>query len=212
MEDQGFTRIKEIKKLLNSNSFEFNNFEYKTKPIRANKSIFEKKILLYLKYNKLAFIDEKYLHKEELRKLLSTISEVKELPGALLQLSSLSSFEACHILVHEKGKPVGQNYLALHRKNEETKLISVQNFNSLYNLVKKSKNKIFSQSLNLKSDLSIVGNFLAKEIDLKNYSVIYLMSCNSFLPPSPKEQDAFQTFSEFLHPLLLKILDKEKMQ
>ena len=210
MEDQGFTRIKEIKKLLNSNFFEFNNFEYKTKPIRANKSIFEKKILTNFKLHKLTILEKKYFHKEELRKLLSTISEVKELPSALLKLSILGSFEACHVLVHEKGKPVGQNYLALHGKNEETKLIPAQNFNSLYNLIKKSKNKIFSQSLILKNDLSVVGNFLAKEIDLKNYSVIYLMSCNSFLPPSPKEQDAFQTFSIFLHPLLLKILDKEK--
>lgn len=210
MEDQGFTRIKEIKKLLSSNSFELNNFEYKAKPIRAAKSIFEKKVLISFKINKQTELEQKYLHKEELRKLLSSISEVKELPAAILKLPALSSFEACHILVHEKGKPVGQNYLALHGESAETKLMAVQNFNSLFNLVKKSKNKIFSQSLTLKDDLSVVGNFLAKEIDLKNYSVIYLMSRNSFLPPSSDEQDEFQELSSFLHPLLLKILDKEK--
>jgi two-component system NtrC family sensor kinase len=210
VEDQGFTRIKEIKKLLSSNSFELDNFEYKSKPIRATKSIFEKKILISLKTSKEQELEQKYLHKEELRKLLSSIAEVKELPAAILKLPHLSSFESCHVLVHEKGKPVGQNYLALHGENEETKLIAVQNFNSLFNLVKKSKNKIFNQSLNLKDDLAVVGNFLAKDIDLKNYSVIYLISRNSFLPPSPEEQDEFQALSAFLHPLLLKILDKEK--
>ena len=170
MEDQGFTRIKEIKKLLSSNSFELNNFEYKAKPIRAAKSIFEKKILTSFKNSKQTELEKKYLHKEELRKLLSSISEVRELPAAILKLPHLNSFESCHILVHEKGKPVGQNYLALHGENEETKLIAVQNFNSLFNLVKKSKNKIFSQSLTLKDDLAVVGNFLAKDIDLKNIS------------------------------------------
>jgi len=210
VEDQGFTRIKEIKKLLSSNSFELNNFEYKARPVKASKSIFEKKILASFKNNKQSELEKKHLHKEELRKLLSSISEVKELPAAILKLPRLSTFESCHVLVHEKGKPVGQNYLAYHGENEETKLIAVQNFNSLFNLVKKSKNKNFNQSLNLKDDLSVVGNFLAKEIDLKNYSVIYLVSRNSFLPPDIEEQEEFQALSFFLHPLLLKILDKEK--
>ena len=95
MEDQGFTRIKEIKKLLNSNSFDFNNLEFKTKPIRSNKSIFEKKFIISLKFNKLTHLEEKYLHKEDFRKLLSNISEVKELPAALLMLPNSKTFEAC---------------------------------------------------------------------------------------------------------------------
>lgn len=167
-------------------------------------------MLTSLKVTRQKELEQKYLHKEELRKLLFSISEVKELPAAILNLPPLSTFESCHVLVHEKGKPVGQNYLALHGENEETKLIEVQKFNSLFNLVKKSKNKIFNQSLTLKDDLAVVGNFLAKEIDLKNYSVIYLVSRNSFLPPSDEEQQEFSGLSLFLHPLLIKILDKEK--
>lgn len=210
MEDQSFTRIKEIKKLLGSGSPELSSLEFKAKPVRFTKSSFEKKILSSIKNIKQNDLERKHQHKEELRRLLFSISEVKELPAAILNLPSLSSFESCHVLVHEKGKPVGQNYYAYHGENQETKLIAVQNFNSLFNLVKKSKNKIFNQSLSLKDDLSVVGNFLAKEIDLKNYSVIYLISRNSFLPPSTEEQNEFQALSAFLHPLLLKILDKEK--
>lgn len=210
MEDQSFTRIKEIKKLLSSQSPELSKLNFKSKPLRFSKSSFEKKVLNSFRLAKSIEIERKYLRKEELRKLLFTISEVKELPAAILGLPTLNSFESCHVLVHEKGKPVGQNYFANHGENQETKLIAVQNFNSLFNLVKKSKNKIFNQSLSLKDDLSVVGNFLAKEIDLKNYSVIYLISRNSFLPPSPEEQEEFQALSSFLHPLLLKILDKEK--
>ena len=210
MEDQNFTRIKEIKKLLNSQSFELSNFEYKSRPIRFSKSIFEKKILLSLKLTKQKILEQKYLHKEELRKLLFSILEVKELPAAIINLPPLSTFESCHVLVHEKGKPVGQNYLAMHGESKETTLIAVQNFNILFNLVKKSKNKIFNQALSFKDDLAVVGSFLAREIDLKNYSVIYLVSKNSFLIPSLEEQEEFQDLSLFLNPLLIKILDREK--
>ncbi len=210
MEDQGFTRIKEIKKLLGSKALGPDSLRYKAKPIRFAKSSVEKRILSSLKNFKQAEIENKYLLKEELRKLLFSISEIKDLPSALLKFPSLATFESCHVLVHEKGKPVGQNYLAFPGEVAETKLISIQNFNSLFNLIKKSKNKIFSQSVTLKEDLAVVGNFLAREIDLKNYSVIYLVSKNSFLPPSSEEQTQFQGLSLFLHPLLVKILDKEK--
>lgn len=210
MEDQGFTRIKEIKKLLGSGTLEPHNFQYKSKPIRFTKSAAEKRILTILKSEKQHDVEGKYLLKEELRTLLFSISEIKDLPNAILNFPSLTTFESCHVLVHEKGKPVGQNYLSSHGENAETKLIGVQNFNSLFNLVKKSKNKIFNQSVSLKDDLAVVGNFLAREIDLKNYSVIYLVSRNSFLPPSSQEQAQFQSLSLFLYPLLVKILDREK--
>lgn len=211
MEDQSPTRFKEVKKLLSLSSEELMALPLKVKPLRFSKSSFEKKIFQTLKNDKkeseLLF---KFNYKEELRKLLLSIDEVKELPKAILKLSALNSFESVHVLVHEKGKPVGQNYFYNHSNYEETRLISIQSFNSLFNLVKKSKNKIFNQSANLKDDLDIVGNFLAKEIDLKNYSVIYLISRNSFLPPSDEEQELFQSLSGHLLPLLMKILDKEK--
>ncbi|MBC7539857.1 MAG: HAMP domain-containing histidine kinase [Bacteriovorax sp.] len=211
MEDQSPARIKEVKKFLSSDPSELISLPLKVKPLRFSKSTFEKKIFNALKNSKKdPGLESKFLFKEELRKLLLSTNEIKELPSAILKLTALNSFESCHVLVHEKGKPVGQNYFYNHSNYEETRLISIQSFNSLFNLVKKSKNKIFNQSLNLKNDLDVVGNFLAKEIDLKNYSVIYLISRNSFLPPSDEEQELFQSLSGHLQPLLMKILDKEK--
>lgn len=211
MEDQSPAGIKEVKKFLSYNALELSSLPLKAKPLRFSKSTFEKKVFQAIKNNKInSDLDFKFQYKEELRRLLLSTNEVKELPKAILKLNALNSFESCHVLVHEKGKPVGQNYFFNHSNFEETKLISIQSFNSLFNLVKKSKNKIFNQSLNLKDDLEVVGNFLAKEIDLKNYSVIYLISRNSFLPPSFEEQELFQGLSGHLQPLLMKILDKEK--
>ena len=211
MEDQSPTGIKEVKNFLNSTPDELISIALKAKPLRFSKSTFEKKIFNAIKNSKIDHeLESKYLFKEELRRLLIATNEVRELPKAILKLTRLSSFESCHVLVHEKGKPVGQNYFYNYANFEETKLISIQCFNSLFNLVKKSKNKNFNQSLNLKDDLDVVGSFLAKEIDLKNYSVIYLISRNSFLPPSSEEQELFQSLSGHLQPLLMKILDKEK--
>lgn len=209
MEDQNFTRIKEIKKFLNLPEGELVNTAFKAKPVRLSKSPLEKKLLSTLK-TKGSEIERKNSYKEELRSLLESISEIGELPRAILSLPVLNSFDSCHVLVHEKGKPVGQNYLAYFGKTEDPKLISVQSFNTLYNLVKKSKNKTFSQTPNLKEDLSLVGYFLARELDLKNHSVIYIVSRHSFLSPSTDEQTDFQQLAQFLNPLLIKILDKEK--
>jgi signal transduction histidine kinase len=211
VEDQSPTGIKEIKKQLSSSLEELAIQPIQQKPLRFTKSSFEKKLFSSLRGQAAhKEIYKKYLFKEELRNLLLTTTEAKDLPRAILSLSSLKSFESAHVLVHEKGKPVGQNYFYTQTGFEEIKLISIKSFNSLYNLVKKSKNKIFTQTLLLNDDLEVVGNFLAKEIDLKNYSVIYLISRNSFLPPDQDEQDLFQSLSHQFQPLLMKILNNEK--
>ncbi len=209
MEDKDSTRAKEVKRLIVSNEAVL--FNLKTKPVKIVRNSFEKRVLQTLKQKKNnEQLEKKLIFKEEIRKLMASVAEIKDLPLAILNLSQFSNYEACHVLVHEKGKPIGQNYLASGGENKEAKLITVQSFNSLFNLVKKSKNKIFSQSLNLKDDLHVLGNFLAKEIDLKNYSVIYLVSRNSFLPPDNFEQEDFQSLSHFLLIALVQILDREK--
>ena len=114
--------------------------------------------------------------------------------------------------MHEKGKPIGHNYSCLHGQTQAPKTITIQNFNNIFNLVKKSKNKIFNQSASNIQDLSLVGTFLAKEIDLKTHSIIYLISRNSFIPPSEEEQSDFNSLSAFLPSLLTKTLDKEKVE
>jgi hypothetical protein len=211
VEDQNPAGIKEAKGILNSSLQGAASAPLKTKPLRFSKSSFEKKVFQSIKNLKInPTLEAKFLYKEELRRLLLLTNEIKELPRAILRLAPFNSFESCHLLVHEKGKPVVQNYFYNISNFEEIRLMSIQSFNSLFNLVKKSKNKIFSQSISLKDDLDVVGNFLAKEIDLKDYSVIYLISRNSFLPPGEDEQELFQNLSSHLLPFLMRILDKEK--
>ncbi len=209
MEDKDSARAKEVKRLVFSN--ETLLLKLKTKPLKLVKSSIERQILSEIRHNSsFENLEKKVLLKEEIRKLMLSVSEIKDLPLAILKLSTFLSYEVCHVLVHEKGKPIGQNYSARLKVANDPKLITVQNFNSLFNLVKKSKNKNFSQTLNLKDDLNVIGNFLAKEIDLKNYSVIYLISRNSFLPPDGNEIEDFRELSNYLLVALVQILDREK--
>jgi signal transduction histidine kinase len=210
VEDQSATRIKEIKKYLVNNTSKSYIRSLRYKPVKPPRQVLEKRFLSLLKQENQQSINEKNLLRNELRYLLLNIDEIKTLPANILALSLFSHFECCHILVHEKGKPIGLNYFYRFSDEDSSKTISVQSFNNIYSLVKKSKNKIFNQSNTLKDDLDLVGNFLAKEIDLKNHSVIFLISRNSFLPPSEDEQHHFLYLCSFLSPLLYKLLDKEK--
>lgn len=210
MEDQSFTRIKEIKKYLASPKGERSFSSLLFKPIKPGKVHLDKKFFTHLNSSDLQSINEKVLLRNEMRNILLNIDELRYLPQAIISLHYFNSFECCHLLVHEKGKPQGLNYFYQFNSEENIKPIHIQSFNNIYNLIKKSKNKIFSQSNAFKDDLDLVGNFLAKEIDLRNHSVICLISRNSFLPPSTEELEHFFILSSFLTPVLNKLLDREK--
>jgi signal transduction histidine kinase len=213
VEDQDPARIKEIKKNLSirhGDSLGTGVLALKSRPLKYPSTQYERKVFSQIKENSNGFLQHKISQTLELGHLLLTTHSIYELSECLLRLFPFKQFESCHVLVHEKGKPVGDNYVYDHATFGNTKTISIQNFNSPYNLIKKSKNKIFTQSLTLKDDLDVVGNFLGKEIDLKNYSVICLISRNSFLSPSQAEQDDFYLVTSLLPPLLNKILNSEK--
>lgn len=213
MEDQDSARIKEIKKALSfplGEPLHLSSASFDSKINKYPSSQYEKKIFSQIKNNSPKGLKHKTSLTLELKQMISQTHTIQELAEKLLQLSPFRQFEACHILIHEKGKPVGQNYSYDHAVFGNSKNITIQSFNSLFNLIKKSKNKIFTQSLTLKDDLDVVGNFLGKEIDLKNYSVICLISRNSFLSPSTEEQDNFNLMTSLLPPLLNKILGSEK--
>lgn len=210
MEDQSTARIKEIKKYL---SLDGQDHLYKSelsRPLRLLRSSVEKRINASIKKDRPSDLGRSLFFRNQLKTILLNSDEIRSLPTQILDLDHFKQFESCHILVHEKGKPEGQNFLNSHHAEEEIKSISIQSFNNIYTHVKKSKNKIFNQALVFKNDLDLVGNFLAKEIDLKNHSVICLISRNSFLPPSDEEQAHFLSLCSFLLPVLNRLLDKEK--
>jgi len=209
MEDQNSTRSKEIKKLLTKDSRdEFHHL--RIKPLKYFKSSLDRRFRHAIKLENDKTVLEKIYFNDQYKNLITTIEEIKLLPACILKLDLMQSFETCQLLVHEKGNPIGQNYSFDYTGEESFKTISLQNFNLLYNQVKKSKNKNFNLSEALKNDLNIIGNFLAKEIELKNHNVILIVSRNSFLLPEASEHESFNNLISFIIPVLNKTLDKEK--
>jgi len=148
--------------------------------------------------------------REELDKLFVKLESLETLPKNLIENIVFNTYESCQILIHERGKPVIDNYIFDPHGKLSNSVIPVKNFNSIYNLIKKSKNKLFNQSNILKEDLGVVGTFLAKEIDLKNHTIVLIISRNAFLLPTDQEINYFNEIVQLLSPLLEKLLIKEK--
>jgi signal transduction histidine kinase len=212
VEDQDSARIKKIKKSLSYAPIGATGFllPLNSSPLKIPGNQYDKKFFSAIKESAPASIQKKILLIQEFKSILINNQLIQDLPERILKLSSFKHFESCHILVHEKGKPVGINYVHDYASQRNRKTITIQSFNSLFNQIKKSKNKIFTQSILLKDDLDVVGNFIGKEIDLKNYSVICLISRNSFLNPSNEEEEDFYLATSLFPPLLNKILNFEK--
>lgn len=210
MEDYSAARIKEIKKIIGNGVKDIDSLFTSIRSLKITKSPLERKLTLYAKEKNDIQLQSQILLKNQLKEILIHSEEINDLPEKILGLSSLEQFRSCHILVHEKGALIGQNYHYHTHGNKDHRPISLLKFNNVFSLIKKSKFKIFNQSLELKDDLDLVGNFLAKDIDLKNHSVIFLISRNSFLPPSENEQENFLLVTNFLRPIFIKFLEQKK--
>lgn len=150
--------------------------------------------------------------KDELSKLRHKCSSLILLPVSLLSLKSLSSYESCQILIHEKGNLEIKNFSCGPEEETTSKNISVQSFNSIYSHIKKSKNKQFNQNNFKQDNLNIVGSFLAKDLELKNHSIILILSRNDFLPASTIEIEKFENLSDLLIPMFDELLLNEKQE
>ncbi len=148
--------------------------------------------------------------REELDKLFVKLETLETLPKNLIENNVFNTYESCQILIHERGKPVIDNFIYDPHGKLSNSIIPVKNFNSIYSLIKKSKNKLFNQSNILKEDLGVVGTFLAKEIDLKNHAIVLIISRNAFLLPTEYELNYFNEIVQLLSPLLENLLIKEK--
>src|SRR5690606_32003196 len=126
----------------------------------------------------------KYLHRIQDRQLfkskvandwvkiqsdLSTFFEschtIKDLSRQFISLKSFSHYRSCHLLTHEKGKLFSQSFTFVNGQGYSEKKISINDFNSIFNLIKKSKNKSFHSSQT--RGLDFIGTFLGREFSLR---------------------------------------------
>lgn len=198
MENADTTRTTKTKTILDNIKHDLTHAQ-KVTPYRSAKSSLEKKLISLLKAD--SDIAIKLNFKEELRKLLFSALNFNDIPRAILQISIFKHYEIAHLIVHEKGQPIATNYSGVIDTSLQACSISAQEFNVLFNLVKKSKNKSFNQGTLEISYIQSVGNFLAKEFELKGCNIICILSKNSFIPSDQEEIDLFNDLAEYLIPL-----------
>jgi len=212
MEDQGSARIKEIKKHLNLKVDDLHAyFLSNIKDSKFSNQAFDKKLQVTLKkhktpdhFNQLSFI-------LEIKNIIHHSQDIESIPTNILGLNAFKKFETCHLIVHEKGKPFGTNYSSNISRDFSHKTIAAKNFNALFSTTKKSKLKNFIQSDSFKNDLDLVGNFMAKEIELKKHNALVILSRNSFLAPTSLEWESFYFLATQVAIIITDILDKMKI-
>lgn len=130
---------------------------------------------------------------------------IKNIYKVIKNNSFLKKFNSHAILLHPKGKS-SLFYFTLSKKGIENESITLKSFNSIFNHVKKSRNKMFDGGSSNFTPLKIVGNFLAKDIQTNDFVVIFL-STNHYLIPADKNEfnNFYDSFDEIKPNLVFEL-------
>lgn len=126
----------------------------------------------------------------------------------LFSLKPLKKFQTIHMFIHEKGQANSRHY-EITREFEREYSHAITGFNSLFQSIKKSKNRSYGQSTLKGFDLNILGTFLAHEFSLKNHNLILIFSRNDFLPQSEEEVGFFNFLATNLSSYIEILLEKK---
>ncbi len=154
----------------------------------------------------------KDLWDEIIKKINAISAESHSLRGLvekILDVPFLQNFQTSLIVLHLKGQTKAELLGTMWRGDKVQNLIDVKNFNPFFNSVKKSKIKTFSTDAFEKVNLPFNGNFLAKEVLSKKYSLIAIVSRHDFLNYSKDEIELFETCIDLLQPHFERLIDQE---
>ncbi len=210
MEDLSFV---ENQSLLKSTHISEDELNYYVNSIKSSNKNNQKLLDLYCELpsnqtnqNEIVFWKKK---KESLEKLLVDCNSIQDFTEEFLNLTHFKDYLSAHLLIHEKGS---SNCFCFNSRklNKTTKTkIKIGDFNKLYNIVKKSKNKSFTREQVAPADISFLGTFLAKEVSLHNHNIVLVLSRNDFLEPAKEELSYFSSFTKNIGPILNGLLQHE---
>lgn len=139
---------------------------------------------------------------------ISSCENSIQLCRQILKFETFLHFKTINIFIHEKGLTTAINH-EIDENDVKTKNIKVSDFNSLFQSIKKSKNRTYGQS-NLKGTFfEMIGTFMAREFSLKKYNVIFVLSRNDFLPQTNIEKEHFDSLIKIISPYLETVLEHE---
>jgi two-component system NtrC family sensor kinase len=133
----------------------------------------------------------------KLSELLVSTNSLVEFMQSLFKFKSLKSFQTIHLFVHEKGQ-VNTVHYEIEKSNSRKYSHSISDFSSLFQSIRKSKNRTYGQTSIKGFDLDIIGTFLAHEFPLSNHNIILIISRNDFLPQTDTEVENFSILTKVL--------------
>jgi two-component system, NtrC family, sensor kinase len=146
------------------------------------------------------------LNEKDLHRFFRKVHNIYDFPPFLLTHDLLKGFISTQLFIHEKGKSSAKTFSFSNGSKSKEKNLSAEKFLNLFNLIKKSKNKDFSQTTLNSHDIDMTGTFLAKELSYLNRNLIILISRNDLFNPTKEESiifnDLINYFKPFLEPLL----------
>tara|TARA_Y100001936_G_C16093403_1_gene688941 strand:+ start:7950 stop:9356 length:1407 start_codon:yes stop_codon:yes gene_type:complete len=137
-----------------------------------------------------------------------SIDSVSAFCKKLLQLKEFESFKTVHLFSHEKG----QSFAMKHEVSSTIanfKEFHINEFNTLFQRIKKSRRRSFGQEGLKGFSFDILGTFLAREFSLETHNIILIVSRNDFLSQTDEERDYFQKVTSVIPPFLDSILKAE---
>lgn len=131
---------------------------------------------------------------EEANTIFKNTSNIQSFLINLTKSLFFKDFTSCQFLVHEKGQSQAFSLSLTNTKVGEKKLISSLSFNNILTRIKKSKNKQFLVNEITSESLDIIGSFLAKEFEHKEFNFIVLVSRGDLFNTSKADKDFFTQF------------------
>lgn len=133
---------------------------------------------------------------------LYNVKNFSDFSEFVLSLEGFEQYDSCQILIHKKGNPYFLSFTHKDSTPQGEVAFDLKSFNQIFNSIKKSKAKIFNQTTLESPYLDLVGHFLAKEIEFKNFNLLFLLSMNSFVPNTKEDIKEFEIVVDFLSPYI----------
>lgn len=155
-------------------------------------------------------ISNQYKNNEirDLSKLFLQSRSISEYCQKLFLHSFFKEYQSIHLFLQKKGS-AHSTHIHITRTDIQQSQETISEFSTLFQAVKKSKNRSFGQATLKASNYKIIGTCIAQEFSLLNHNMVFLFSNDDFLPQTEATIENFQTQKSTLKVLFEILLNSE---
>ena len=144
----------------------------------------------------------------DLSSLFEESKKISKFCQSLLKSLFFKDYKSIHLFIHKKGSAFARH---LHVTSDDTRETteSIIDFSTLFQSVRKSKNRSFGQSTLKASNFKIIGTCIGQEYSLLNHNLVFIFSNDDFLPQTEKAVESFNTINNYLKVYFELLLNTE---